>query len=48
MQLLLDKGADINVEGEDGVTALFWVAGCRHEAIVLLLFGQECQRGDRG
>ena len=37
MQLLLDKGADVESKDEDGWRPLSWTVEDRHEAIVQLL-----------
>jgi ankyrin repeat protein len=37
VQLLLEKGADVDAKADDGGTALYRAAGSGHEAVVRLL-----------
>ena len=37
VDLLLEKKADVNVEANDGGTALMWAASCGNEAVAYFL-----------
>ncbi|MBX7220615.1 MAG: ankyrin repeat domain-containing protein [Blastocatellia bacterium] len=37
VQLLLDKGAEVNVKGTDGLTALGYAEGCGNQKLVRML-----------